>query len=73
MVNVIPRYSRERMSAVWSPENRYRKWLDIEVLACEAMARHGSIPLKSLQNIKKNSDRGHRCAACGPQSKSFGL
>jgi adenylosuccinate lyase len=44
------------MSAVWSPENRYRKWLDIEVLACEAMARHGSIPLKSLQNIKKKAD-----------------
>jgi adenylosuccinate lyase len=52
---VIPRYSRDRMSAVWSPENRYRKWLDIEILACEAMARQGSIPKKSLQNIKKKA------------------
>jgi adenylosuccinate lyase len=52
---VIPRYSRERMSAVWSPENRYRKWLDIELLACEAMARLGTIPAKSLQNIKKKA------------------
>jgi adenylosuccinate lyase len=52
---VIPRYSRERMSAVWSPENRYQKWLDIEVLACEAMARQGIIPRKSLQNIKKKA------------------
>ena len=52
---MIPRYSRERMSAVWSPENRYRTWLDIEILACEAMARQGSIPKKSLQNIKKKS------------------
>jgi len=52
---VIPRYSRERMSAVWSPENRYRKWLDIELLACEAMARLGTIPTKSLQNIKKKA------------------
>lgn len=43
------------MSAVWSPENRYRKWLDIELLACEAMARQGSIPKKSLQNIKKKA------------------
>jgi adenylosuccinate lyase len=43
------------MSAVWSPENRYRKWLDIEILACEAMARKGSIPKKSLQNIKKRA------------------
>ena len=52
---MIPRYSRERMSAVWSPENRYRKWLDIELLACEAMARLGTIPTKSLQNIKKKA------------------
>ena len=52
---MIPRYSRERMSAVWSPENRYRKWLDIELLACEAMARQGTIPTKSLQNIKKKA------------------
>jgi adenylosuccinate lyase len=52
---VIPRYSRERMSAVWSPENRYRKWLDIEVLACEAMARKGTIPKKSFLNIKKKA------------------
>lgn len=52
---MIPRYSRERMSAVWSPENRYRTWLDIEVLACEAMARLGVIPRKSLENIKKRA------------------
>jgi adenylosuccinate lyase len=43
------------MSAVWSPENRYRKWLDIELLACEAMARLGTIPTKSLRNIKKKA------------------
>ena len=52
---MISRYSRERMSVVWSPENRYRKWLDIELLACEAMARLGTIPTKSLQNIKKKA------------------
>ena len=52
---MIPRYSRERMSAVWSPENRYRKWLDIEVLACEVMARQGTIPKKSFLNIKKKA------------------
>jgi adenylosuccinate lyase len=52
---VIPRYSRERMNAVWSPENRYRKWLDIEILACEAMARQGAIPRKSFLNNKKKA------------------
>lgn len=49
---MIPRYSRERMAAVWSPENRYRTWLDIEIRACEAMARRGEIPAASLRRIK---------------------
>jgi adenylosuccinate lyase len=44
------------MSAVWSPERRYRTWLDIEILACEAMARQGTIPKKSFLNIKKKAD-----------------
>jgi len=49
---LIPRYSRERMSAIWSPENRYRKWLDIEIFVCEALAEKGTIPQKSLAIIK---------------------
>jgi adenylosuccinate lyase len=52
---LIPRYSREKMSAVWSPENRYRKWLDIEILACEAMAEKGDIDQAVLQNIKQKA------------------
>jgi len=43
------------MSAVWSPENRYQKWLDVEIKACEAMALQGAIPEKSLQNIKQKA------------------
>jgi adenylosuccinate lyase len=49
---VIPRYSRDKMSAIWSEENRYQKWLDIEILACEAMAQRGEIPETALKNIK---------------------
>ncbi|MFA4917207.1 MAG: adenylosuccinate lyase [Syntrophales bacterium] len=49
---MIPRYAREKMSSLWSPENRYRKWLDIEILACEAMAMMDKIPQESLKNIK---------------------
>jgi adenylosuccinate lyase len=52
---VIPRYSREEMASVWSPENRYRKWLDVELLACEALAKSGAIPHNSLENIKKKA------------------
>jgi len=51
---VIPRYSREIMTKIWSPENKYQKWLDVEILACEAMAQLGKIPKRSLKNIKEN-------------------
>ena len=50
---MIPRYSREIMTRIWSPENKYQKWLNVEILACEAMARLGKIPKKSLKNIKE--------------------
>ncbi|EKD22113.1 MAG: hypothetical protein ACD_87C00148G0002 [uncultured bacterium] len=43
------------MTAIWSPENRYRKWLDIEILACEAMAQRGEIPMASLKNIQEKA------------------
>jgi adenylosuccinate lyase len=52
---LIPRYSREKMTAIWSPENRYQKWLDIEILACEAMAERGEIPKASLKNIQEKA------------------
>jgi adenylosuccinate lyase len=40
------------MVAIWSPENRYSKWLDIEILVCEALAERGEIPENSAKNIK---------------------
>ncbi len=49
---MIPRYSRQEMASVWSPENRFRKWLDVEILVCEALARKGVIPKKAFANIK---------------------
>ncbi|MBN1473117.1 MAG: adenylosuccinate lyase [Syntrophaceae bacterium] len=49
---MIPRYSREKMEKIWSPQNRYQKWLDVEIAACEAMAKKGKIPQKALANIK---------------------
>jgi len=49
---LIPRYAREEMSSLWMPKNRYQKWLDIEIFACEAMAEKGKIPEESLKNIK---------------------
>ncbi len=50
---MIPRYSRDVMSEIWSPENKYRKWLDVEIFACEALAKQGKIPKAALKNIKQ--------------------
>jgi adenylosuccinate lyase len=49
---MILRYSRNDMNRIWTPENRYQKWLDIEILACEAMAQLGQIPMEAFKNIK---------------------
>ena len=49
---MIPRYSRQKMTAVWSQENKYRKWLDVEVAACEAMVKLGKVPSEAVENIK---------------------
>ena len=49
---MIPRYSREKMAAIWSQENKYAKWLDVEVAACEAMVKLGLAPAAAVENIK---------------------
>nr|WP_294513383.1 adenylosuccinate lyase [uncultured Rhodopila sp.] len=50
---MIPRYSRPEMAAIWSPENRYRIWFEIEALAAEGMARVGAIPEAAAQTIRE--------------------
>jgi len=44
------------MGAIWEPHNRFAKWLEVEVLVCEAMAQEGMIPQKSLDTIKEKAD-----------------
>ncbi len=50
---MIPRYSRIEMASIWEPENRYRIWLDIEILACEAMEQRGTIPFGVAAAIRE--------------------
>jgi len=52
---VIPRYSREKMEKIWGPEYRYRKWLDVEIAACEAMVKLGKMPRSALENITQKT------------------
>ena len=49
---MIQRYTRKQLAGIWSEENRYQKWLDVELAACEAWAKLGKIPRKSLATIK---------------------
>ena len=52
---MIPRYTRKQLAGIWSEENRYQKWLDVELAACEAWAKLGKIPRKSLATIKEKA------------------
>ena len=52
---MIQRYSRKELIRIWSDENRYQKWLDVEVAACEAWAGLGKIPEASIANIRENA------------------
>ncbi|MCB1519518.1 MAG: adenylosuccinate lyase, partial [Hyphomicrobiaceae bacterium] len=48
---MIPRYSRPEMTAIWSPENRFRIWFEIEAHAASAMAEIGMIPQSAADTI----------------------
>ncbi|MDH4070305.1 MAG: adenylosuccinate lyase [Ignavibacteria bacterium] len=52
---MIQRYTRPEMGAIWEEENKFRIWLEIEVLACEAQAELGVIPADALREIKTKS------------------
>lgn len=49
---MIERYTRPDMGAIWSDENKYRIWLEIEILACEAQAKLGVIPQEAVDEIR---------------------
>src|SRR4030042_2025716 len=49
---MIERYSRPEMKKVWSDENKYNKWLDVEIAVCDAWAEQGVIPRKAIPKIK---------------------
>ena len=50
---VIDRYSRPQMAALWTPQRKFEIWLEIETLACEAMAELGIIPGEDARAIRE--------------------
>ena len=52
---MIERYTRPEMGQLWTDENRYNTWLEVEILAVEAWAQRGDIPKKEAEKIRKKA------------------
>ncbi|MDQ0272942.1 adenylosuccinate lyase [Cytobacillus purgationiresistens] len=52
---MIDRYTRPEMGAIWTEQNRFQAWLEVEILACEAWAEIGDIPKEDVQKIRENA------------------
>ncbi len=52
---MIDRYSRPEMSAIWSEEGRYRRWLEVELAVCDELAERGIIPRTALEQIRSRA------------------
>jgi len=52
---VIPRYTREEMSRVWSDANRFQRWLDVELAAAETLAEAGQIPQEAVSIMRSRA------------------
>ncbi|WFA05962.1 MULTISPECIES: adenylosuccinate lyase [Bacillus] len=52
---MIERYSRPEMAAIWTDENRFKAWLEVEILACEAWAELGVIPKEDVKVLRENA------------------
>ncbi|MFD2706892.1 adenylosuccinate lyase [Salibacterium lacus] len=52
---MIERYTRPEMGAVWTEENRFNAWLEVEISACEAWADYGDIPKEDAAKIRGNA------------------
>lgn len=53
---MIPRYSRPEMTAIWSPEAKFRIWFEIEAHACDALAELGIIPEEAAKAVWERGD-----------------
>ena len=53
---MLDRYSRPEMANIWSEENKYRAWLEVEILADEAWAELGEIPKADVAKIREKAD-----------------
>jgi len=53
---MIERYTLPEMGAIWSEQNKFQKWLDFEIVVCEALAELGKIPPEAVERIREKAD-----------------
>jgi len=52
---MIERYTRPEMSRIWSEENKYRQWLEVELAAAEALAQTNDVPPEAARLLRKHA------------------
>src|SRR5215831_7175045 len=52
---MISRYTLPEMGAIWSEENKFQKWLDVEIAVCEVHAEMGVIPREAFEKIRRTA------------------
>jgi adenylosuccinate lyase len=52
---MIDRYTRPEMGSIWTEQNRFQAWLEVEILACEAWAELGDIPKEDVAKLRENA------------------
>jgi len=52
---MIERYTRPQMAGIWSEENKYRQWLEVELAAAEALAESNDVPQEAARLLRKHA------------------
>src|SRR5689334_4987819 len=52
---MIERYTRPDMGRIWSEENKYRQWLEVELASAEALADTGEIPHEAARQLRAHA------------------
>ena len=52
---MIARYSRNELTTIWSEENKYKIWLEVEIAAAQAMEKLGQIPKGISSTVRKKA------------------
>ena len=52
---MIERYTRPEMARIWTEENKFQAWLEVEILSCEAWSELGVIPKEDVKVLRENA------------------